>query len=571
MNEFFLYEQLCAMEDIAKQYGEGRRHCQAIRQTAEQISTRTYRVAVIGEFKRGKSSLINALVGAEVLPTDILPMTATVTRMIYGIERQITIHYRDGRQEERTLEELFDFATKFDKQKEQTALSVREIVVRFPSVICKNHIEILDTPGLNDNESMSSVTLGVIGEVDAAIMVISAREPLSISEQKLILDLIAQPGIRHVIFVVTFIDAFRKEEEKDKILSFIRSRLENEVIQRAESAFADRPELMEKARTILLGKERKGPDMFGVSSRQAMDGFINDDEELLEESRFPKFKEDLLALLTAMQSADLPPKTMVMAELVAGELPKWKQAQDQALGQQERELSALLKAQKDLVDTSRKGLMDLLQEMDRRLMQKRQGDMSPEGIKRRCLRGFVKELSGLSAKTISDQAVRSALENGKTSAEDMFLSVQAQLRQWTQEEMGNVMDRFRAERCGAGLTDVELDQKLQGWTAEFPAFAWSEEPIPNGPLAGRDVMQTVRIAVNDSVAAFENAYKRFIGSWRVILMKQNGEDIGTVSADDGPRQQLQQLQMKRSALQYNFSQHIRELSEMIQQLKEEAF
>ena len=93
MNEFFLHEQLCALENIAKQYPQGMDCSQRIRKTSDQIISQVYRVAVIGEFKRGKSSLINALLGADVLPTDILPMTAAINRVLYGEKKQITIRY----------------------------------------------------------------------------------------------------------------------------------------------------------------------------------------------------------------------------------------------------------------------------------------------------------------------------------------------------------------------------------------------------------------------------------------------------------------------------------------------
>ena len=141
MNEFVLHEQLCELEDIANFYPAGKEHAKRFREAADRIVSRLFRVGVIGEFKRGKSSLVNAIIGAEVLPTDILPMTAAVTRVTYGTQRRILIQYKDGSQEERTLEELIDFATKYDPEKERTAAKIREIQVTYPSVFCKNHID----------------------------------------------------------------------------------------------------------------------------------------------------------------------------------------------------------------------------------------------------------------------------------------------------------------------------------------------------------------------------------------------------------------------------------------------
>lgn len=143
MNEFYLYEQLCVLEGIARQYPAGRAYSAQARTAANQLVSRLYRVAVIGEFKKGKSSLINALLGSEVLPTDILPMTASINRVVYGEKKSITIHYKSGTTEERTVEELLDFGTKYDAQKAERAGTVREIIVHYPSVFCRNHIELI--------------------------------------------------------------------------------------------------------------------------------------------------------------------------------------------------------------------------------------------------------------------------------------------------------------------------------------------------------------------------------------------------------------------------------------------
>ena len=203
MNEYALYNALCMVEEVARQYEEGQKSCPSIRMQADMIASCLYRVAVIGEFKRGKSSLVNALIGTSILPTDILPLTAAITRLTYGVDRKIVVRFKDGASEEKTVDELLQYATKFDERKAKIAASVQEVVVQYPSVLCKNHIEIIDTPGLNDNESMSEVTLSVLGDIDAAIVVINATLPISMTEQRLVCDLIRREGIRHIVFVAS--------------------------------------------------------------------------------------------------------------------------------------------------------------------------------------------------------------------------------------------------------------------------------------------------------------------------------------------------------------------------------
>lgn len=96
--EFELYGLLLkAKELLASLPGSGPM-ADKLDEELERIKTKKYNVAVVGEFRRGKSSLINALLGLPVLPADATPTTATVNRITYGAEPSVTIHYKDGSQ-----------------------------------------------------------------------------------------------------------------------------------------------------------------------------------------------------------------------------------------------------------------------------------------------------------------------------------------------------------------------------------------------------------------------------------------------------------------------------------------
>ena len=78
-----------------------------------------FEVAIVGEFKRGKSTLINALLGQEVLPADVLPATATLNRVTYSKEPYVNVEYKDGTSENVDINQLADYVTKlsFDSEK----------------------------------------------------------------------------------------------------------------------------------------------------------------------------------------------------------------------------------------------------------------------------------------------------------------------------------------------------------------------------------------------------------------------------------------------------------------------
>jgi ribosome biogenesis GTPase A len=62
------------------------------------LASNQLHLAVLGQLKRGKSSFINALLGAEILPTGVLPVTAVITEIKYALAPKATVLYTTGRQ-----------------------------------------------------------------------------------------------------------------------------------------------------------------------------------------------------------------------------------------------------------------------------------------------------------------------------------------------------------------------------------------------------------------------------------------------------------------------------------------
>ena len=78
----------------------------------EKIRTESFSLAIVGEFNRGKSKLINALLGQEILPSDVLPTTATLNRVIFGMTPSVKVVFKDGSQKEVPIKELKQYVTK---------------------------------------------------------------------------------------------------------------------------------------------------------------------------------------------------------------------------------------------------------------------------------------------------------------------------------------------------------------------------------------------------------------------------------------------------------------------------
>ena len=67
---------------------------------SQNLGDGVFRLLVLGDMKRGKSTFLNALIGENVLPTNVNPCTAVLTVLSYGQEKQVTVHFKDDRQSE---------------------------------------------------------------------------------------------------------------------------------------------------------------------------------------------------------------------------------------------------------------------------------------------------------------------------------------------------------------------------------------------------------------------------------------------------------------------------------------
>ena len=138
-------------------------------------------VTVIGEFNRGKSTMINALLGEDILPTAIRPTTATLNFIHTSSRRFAMLHYKEGGEAEVTWDKKV--LRNFTALGKANVEDINYLEIGCPLEALADDIVIVDTPGVNDiAEQRTDVTFQYIPLSDAVVFVLSAIQPMTQSE-----------------------------------------------------------------------------------------------------------------------------------------------------------------------------------------------------------------------------------------------------------------------------------------------------------------------------------------------------------------------------------------------------
>jgi len=177
-------DPLAAALDELSQLGSA--HDQpAIGSLRDRLIGRRLRVLVAGEAKRGKSTLVNALLGRSVLPIGVLPLTALATTVRYGHDDTVIAAFLDGRTEEFPVSALDDLVTERGNPGNRRLLRSGTVMAGAP--LLARGAELVDTPGTGSVHGHSTnEAQAALATMDAAVFVLAGDPPVSASERELI-------------------------------------------------------------------------------------------------------------------------------------------------------------------------------------------------------------------------------------------------------------------------------------------------------------------------------------------------------------------------------------------------
>lgn len=242
----------------------------ACRDLQGRLAEDQFNLMVVGRFSRGKSTLMNAILGNEYLPTGIVPLTSVITTVRYGSKPQAVLHFQDsGLNHEISLASLPDYVTQKGNPGNTKKIAWAEIQLQVE--ILRRGFFFVDTPGLGSTIIENTLTTErFVPQADAFILVTSYESPLSEEEDR-ILQRIRNTNKR--LFVILNKQDTVRPEERNDVLEFVAGRL-NET----------------------LGANV--PDIYSISARQALEAKRSGDSGQYENSGLQPFETELLRFLT---------------------------------------------------------------------------------------------------------------------------------------------------------------------------------------------------------------------------------------------------------------------------------
>jgi hypothetical protein len=324
-----------------------------LRGLGDRLCEGRFHLAVLGQFKRGKSTLLNALLGEPVLPAAVVPLTAVPTFVGFGHERRVEVRYLDRRtadawavaHAEEARELLERFVT--EEANPENRLGVASVELGHPAEILAGGVVLVDTPGIGSTyRHNTEVALNFLSECDAALFLVSADPPITQVELEFLREV--RRHVPRLFYLLNKVD-YLNPDELEAALRFLRRTLRQAGIEEEAPLFPL------SARRGLEAR-RSGDDAFWEASGLAeveahlVRFLARDKAEALRRAVAGRARElaeegllhlRLLARSLELPEAELGERLDLLSERLAEARRQKEMARDLVLGDQRRLLTGL--------------------------------------------------------------------------------------------------------------------------------------------------------------------------------------------------------------------------------------
>jgi GTPase Era involved in 16S rRNA processing len=185
------------------------------------LEAERFHLVVLGEFNHGKSTFVNALLGADILPTGITPTTASINHVVWADRPGARVMMAAGESKEIDPGQLKEWVTVAGNR----ASEVAYVELGYPSELLRNQVVLVDTPGVNDlNEQRAEVTYGYVPRADAVVFLLDAGQALKDSEREFLRSRVLESARERLIFVLGKMDML-SADERTAVIDYVRTGL----------------------------------------------------------------------------------------------------------------------------------------------------------------------------------------------------------------------------------------------------------------------------------------------------------------------------------------------------------
>ncbi len=417
-------------------------------------------IAVLGQFKRGKSTFVNALLGAPLLPTAVVPLTAIATFIAWREQPLVIVRFMGAKPPQEFAvnraddirDVLFRFVTEEANPKNE--LGVERVELFYPAAILADGTVLIDTPGIGSTLAHNTeAALRLLAECDASLFVVSADPPITEVELGYLRRL--KPKTGRTFFVVNKIDYLTGDEQRT-VVDFLRKVLTGE-------SFID-----------------PGAPIFGISARLGLAAKQEQNREALERSGITEIEDHLVHYLATEKTRSLQEAVRrKAADIVAqagGEIELSAKALKMPLQQLEQKSSDFAQTLRS-IEAQRLTIGDLLAGDRRRLV----GDLEAQiqGLRESALSRLTQVIDeGLAhAETAWEEKVKSTVS---AAIEQIFGDANERFIEAFSRQAGDILAGHR-RRIDALVDDVrrtaaEMFDVVFAPEGEPEAFRLRQEP-----------------------------------------------------------------------------------------------
>jgi len=468
----------CARELFGELGGEFAPEQNRTKELASRLVAARFNLAVLGQFKRGKSTLLNALLGEELLPTAVIPVTSVPTFLSWGPKRLVRVIFLDDHTEENSsenLQELSAFLARYvtEEGNPKNHLGVSRVEVAHTSPLLQKGVVLIDTPGIGSTlQHNTEATLNFLPQCDGALFLISADPPITQVEIEFLKAVRDRASL--IFFIMNKID-YLDEGERKTAIEFFQAVLQKQL-------------------------RLNGPvPVFPASARQGLEAKLKENNRLWASSGMSDIEDHLVKFLAeekiqtlnqaiARKAGDILKDALLRLRLKRRSLTLPMEDLEQRLdvfNQKLEEVEQQRLLAQDVLKGDQKRLLEMLDQECTKTIQEAKSRLSPTLEETVATAGDIRSI---------DETARSRLAEAIPELFEESLSrVRQLLDQRTQEVLGNHREKANAlagiiRRTAAELFEIpytpgEGSEALEirhepYWVTENWSVTMS--PIPRG-------------------------------------------------------------------------------------------